>query len=60
MEVVREIKAAYPDTRVAVLSAAPDLTGTLSAGADEAMPKRLPLAEITATLARLVGDGRAS
>ena len=59
-DVVRELKAAHPRTRVAVLSAAPDLSGALSAGADEAIPKCLPLAEILAILARLAEHERAA
>jgi len=39
---------------------APDLSGALSAGAEEALPKSLPLTEIVATLARLVEDEQAA
>ena len=53
-EVVREIKAAYPGTRVAVLSLVSDLSGALSAGADEAIHKSHPLEGIIEILARLV------
>jgi DNA-binding NarL/FixJ family response regulator len=59
--VVREIKTLHPDTRVAVLSASEDLSEALAAGADEAIPKWTPLAEIVASLARLAGvPGRSS
>jgi DNA-binding NarL/FixJ family response regulator len=59
-EVVRRIKAAYPRTRVAVLSSVGDLSGALSAGADEAIHKSLPLTEIIEILARLVEDEQAA
>ena len=52
-EVVRRIKAAHPQTRVAVLSSARDLSGALAAGADEALGKAVPLAEIIEALASL-------
>jgi DNA-binding NarL/FixJ family response regulator len=54
---VREIKASYPATRVAVLSATPDLSGAIEAGADEAIHKSTPLTEIVAILAHLVSVG---
>ena len=58
-EVVRRVKAAYPQTRVAVLSSVRDLSGALEAGADEAMGKGTPLLEIIESLVRLVkGGGR--
>ena len=58
-EVVRRIKAAYPQTRVAVLSSARDLSGALAAGADEALGKAVPLSVIIETLGRLAsGEGR--
>ncbi len=59
-EAVRGIKAAYPRTRVAVLSSVSDLSGALSAGADEAIHKSLPLTKIIEILARLVEDEQAS
>ena len=59
-EVVREIEAAYPPTRVAVLSSVSDLSGALTAGADEAIHKSLPLEGIIETLARLVEDEQAA
>ncbi len=56
-DLVRRLKAAYPETRVAVLSAVQDLTGSLEAGADEAVSKMVPLPEI---VARLEGLARAA
>jgi two-component system response regulator QseB len=56
-DLVRRVKAAYPETRVAVLSAAQDLAGSLEAGADEAISKMVPLPEI---VARLEGLARAA
>ena len=56
-ELVREVKAAYPATRVAVLSAVVDLSGPLSAGADEAISKMVPLPEIVARLEALARAG---
>lgn len=57
-DVVREIKASYPRTRVAVLSSVEDLSGAVEAGADEAIHKSTPLTEIVEILTRLssVGD----
>ena len=52
-DLVREVKAAYPGTRVAVLSAVLDLSGSLGAGADEAISKMVPLPEIVARLEAL-------
>jgi DNA-binding response OmpR family regulator len=52
-DLVREVKAAYQGTRVAVLSARPDLSGPLEAGADEAISKMVPLPEIVARLEAL-------
>ena len=52
-DLVREVKAAHPETRVAVLSAVADLSGALSAGADEAVSKMVPLPEIVARLEAL-------
>jgi DNA-binding response OmpR family regulator len=49
-DLVREVKAAYPRTRVVVLSAMADLTGSLEAGADDAISKMVPLPEIVARL----------
>jgi two-component system response regulator QseB len=60
-DLVRELKAAYPRTRVAVLSATPDLSGAMDAGADDAISKGVPLLEIVARLEGLaVGDGTAA
>jgi DNA-binding NarL/FixJ family response regulator len=56
-EVVREIKAAYPKTRVAVLSSVRDLSGALEAGADEALGKAAPLSVIIEALGRLASAG---
>jgi DNA-binding response OmpR family regulator len=56
-ELVRQVKAAYPATRVAVLSAVVDLSGPLSAGADEAISKMVPLPEIVARLEALARAG---
>ena len=56
-EVVREIKAAYPKTRVAVLSSVRDLSGALEAGADEALGKAAPLSVIIEALGRLASGG---
>ena len=52
-DLVREVKAAHPATRVAVLSAVADLSGALSAGADEAISKMVPLPELVARLEAL-------
>ena len=57
VDLVREVKAAYPETRVAVLSAVADLSGSLEVGADEAISKMVPLPE---TVARLEGLARAA
>lgn len=58
-EVVRKIKAYWPETRVAVLSSIEDLSGALEAGADEAIRKGTGLPEIVARLERLAsGEGR--
>ncbi len=56
-EVVRRIKAAYPETRVAVLSSVLDLSGALEAGADEALGKAVPLQETIEVLGRLASGG---
>ena len=56
-DLVREIKAAYPETQVAVLSAVTDLSGSLEAGADDAISKRVPLPEIVARLEALARAG---
>jgi DNA-binding response OmpR family regulator len=56
-DLVREVKAAYPGTRVAVLSAVLDLSGSLGAGADEAISKMVPLPEIVARLETLARAG---
>jgi len=57
-EVVREIKASSPHTRVVVLSSMEDLSGALAAGADEAIPKFTPMAEVIDTLTRVAGKSR--
>ena len=54
-KVVREIKRRSPGTPVVVLSASEHLSEALAAGADEAISKRTRLAEIVASLARLLG-----
>jgi DNA-binding response OmpR family regulator len=56
-DLVRELKAAYPETRVAVLSAVSDLSGSLEAGADDAISKMVPLPEIVARLETLARAG---
>ena len=56
-DLVREIKAAHPGTRVAVLSAVEDLSGALEAGADDAISKAVPLPEIVARLEALARAG---
>ena len=56
-DLVREVKAAYPGTGVAVLSAMVDLSGPLEAGADEAISKMFPLPEIVARLEALARAG---
>jgi DNA-binding response OmpR family regulator len=56
-DLVREVKAAHPATRVAVLSAVADLSGALSAGADEAISKMVPLPEVVARLEALALAG---
>ena len=56
-EVVRGIKAAYPETRVAVLSSVRDLSGALEAGADEALGKAVPLSVIIEALGSLASGG---
>ena len=53
-DVVRAMKARWPETPVCVLSSVADLSGAIEAGADEALRKSTPLTEIVATLARLV------
>jgi two-component system, OmpR family, response regulator QseB len=59
-DVVRKIKASNPRTRVAVLSSALDLSGSLEAGADEVIGKMEDLQETVATLARLASGGSGS
>ena len=56
-DVVRKIKTSSPETRVAVLSSALDLSGALEAGADEVVGKVDDLQETVATLARLASGG---
>jgi DNA-binding response OmpR family regulator len=56
-DLVREIKAAYPETRVVVLSAVTDLSGSLEAGADDAISKLVPLPEIVARIEALARFG---
>jgi DNA-binding NarL/FixJ family response regulator len=53
-EIVREVKARWPETPVCVLSAVEDLSGALAAGADEALHKSTPLTQIVAVLSRLL------
>ena len=58
-EVVRRIKASYPETKVAVLSSVRNLSGALEAGADEALGKAVPLSVIIEARGRLAaGEGR--
>ena len=59
-DVVREIKASYPETLVAVLSSVRDLSGPLRAGADEALGKAVSLPEIVSWLADLAAGGATS
>lgn len=54
-EVLDEIKASHPRTRVAVLSPDPDLSEALKAGADETIGKETPLFEMLSDLACLAG-----
>lgn len=54
-EVVKEIKARRPGTRVLVLSADQGLSRALAAGANETMHKSTGLHEIVASVARLMG-----
>lgn len=56
-EVLDGIRAADPRTRMAVLSAVPDLSGAPQAGADGTIGKERPLDEIISHLARLAGGG---
>jgi DNA-binding NarL/FixJ family response regulator len=56
IEVVRKVKAYWPETPVCVLSAVEDLSRALASGADEAIGKGTPLPEIAATLVRLVSS----
>jgi DNA-binding NarL/FixJ family response regulator len=56
-DVVRAMKARWPDTPVCVLSSVADLSGAITAGADEAIRKSTPLTEIVAVLARLASGG---
>lgn len=56
-EVLDEIRAAHPQTRVVVLSAVPDLSGAPRAGADATIGKERPLVEIISHLASLAGAG---
>ncbi len=56
-DVVRAMKERWPETPVCVLSSVEDLSGALSAGADEAIPKSTPLSEIIEALARLASGG---
>ncbi len=56
-DVVRRIKAAYPQTLVAVLSSVRDLSGALEAGADEALGKAVPLSVIIEALGRSASSG---
>jgi DNA-binding NarL/FixJ family response regulator len=56
-EVLDEIKASHPRTRVAVLSPDPDLPDALKAGADETIAKETPLLEMISDLACLADGG---
>lgn len=56
-EVLGEIKASHPRTRVAVLSPDPDLSDALKAGADETICKETPLLEMISDLACLADGG---
>ena len=53
--VVREIKRRSPGTPVAVLTASEHQSEAMAAGADEVIPKSAKLAEIVASLLRLLG-----
>jgi DNA-binding NarL/FixJ family response regulator len=55
-EIVRAVKARWPETPVCVLSSVEDLSGALRAGADEAITKATPLPQIVSALARLASD----
>ncbi|HKH10949.1 MAG TPA: response regulator [Rubrobacter sp.] len=57
VEVLGEIKASHPRTRVAVLGPVPDLSGALEAGADEAIGKETPILEMISHLACLARGG---
>lgn len=57
VEVLGEIRAAHPRTRVAVLSAVPDLAGAPRTGADGTIGKERPLDEIISHLAGGGPDG---
>lgn len=56
-EVLGEIKAAHPRTRVAVLSPHADLPDALEAKADETIGKETPLLEMISDLACLADGG---
>ena len=56
-EVLGEIKASHPRTRVAVLSPFGDLSGAPKPGADETIGKDTPLPEMISHLACLAGGG---
>lgn len=59
-DVVRAMKERWPETPVCVLSGVEDLSGALTAGADEAIGKVTPLPEVVTTLVGLAsGGGRA-
>jgi DNA-binding NarL/FixJ family response regulator len=57
VQVLDGIRAAHPRTRVAVLSADPDLSGVPEAGAGGTIGKERPLVEIISRLACLAGGG---
>lgn len=57
VEILGEIKASHPLTRVAVLGSVSDLSGALTAGADEAIGKETPVLEMISHLACLAGGG---
>ena len=59
-DVLREIKASYPETLLAVLSSVRDLSGALRAGTDKALGKAVSLPEIVSSLADLAAGGATS
>ncbi len=57
VEVLDEIRASHPRTRVAALGLGRDPSGTLEAGLDETIGKERPFAEMVSRLERLAGGG---